>query len=131
MTHYIYCSLSLFTRRGSILESPYSEGLSSSLQVSDEVRVQYPMPKRVVIATDLRPPSASIAHHFLSANVNGQLSCSTISNPFLIPFLEESHLTIGKIVAKTLISSDCGVAWCVQSSNKLALPRNSAKLSCA
>ena len=76
-------------------------------------------------------PQPSMAHHFLSVNVNGQLSCSTISNPFLIPFLEESHLTIGKIVAKTLISSDCGVAWCVQSSNKLALPRNSAKLSCA
>ena len=108
-----------------------ASSFSQVLQVSDEVRVQYPMPERVVIATDLRPPSALIAHHFLSVNVKGQLSCSTISNPFLIPFLEESHLTIGKIVANTLISSDCGVAWCVQSSNKLALPRNSAKLSCA
>jgi hypothetical protein len=43
-------------------------------------------------------------------------------NIVLIRTLQLSYLTIGKIVAKTLISSDFGVTSCVQSSCILAMP---------
>ena len=39
--------------------------------------------------------------------------------------------TLGKMQAKTLISSDWGVAWCFQSSWSEALPKKRAKLSWA
>lgn len=42
-----------------------------------------------------------------------------------------SKLTMGKMVANTLISSESGVAWCFQSISMDALPINKARLSIA